>query len=198
MEFFQTLQKEVIAIAIALGAIAASVSISLIGSLAYYFIKHNWGELREEKIREKHSPRKQPTNTTKYKQETETRILAVAGLLGTSIVAVTQLLQVPELDAYLTISACAFAFAIPILAIQLWLARWTSYQKHDVDWGSLTIWLGAIASVLGLASLFWHFSWLVGISFAIGAGLSTGWLLKRFKITETLNEDEEEQDAYKG
>lgn len=98
-------------------------------------------------------------------QDSKSSLVIYSALLGLSIVATIQLLQVPELDLPLTISLYAFAVNIPPLAVMILSIRDSLDYEYNVpfrwlaDMGLAT----GLISLLAVVSIFWHFSWIAGV-----------------------------------
>lgn len=98
-------------------------------------------------------------------------LLVFSGILGISVLAVIQFLQLNELDQYLTISLYCFAFAIPLLTMFVFQLRATAHLKfmirrsHFALLGNLSITTG----FLGLICIFLHFSKSAGAIFFLSS-----------------------------
>ena len=92
-----------------------------------------------------------------------------AGLLGLAAAGVIQLSDKDALSLPLLVEVCAFALAIPLLAVGLV----TDYARRAGT--SIPLWrealglLGALAAVVGLGALFFHFGLVPGAVFAAAA-----------------------------
>ena len=117
------------------------------------------------------------------RQRIQTEIVLFSGLLALPLITIVQLLPGTEpLDWPLFISVLCFAVAIPLLAIriferrrhlaeeQLLKAQELGSLKKFSDWG-------ATINLVGLAAVFFHFSYIVGVAFVLSGFLSLGALL---------------------
>ena len=102
-------------------------------------------------------------NLEKAKEDT----LVYSGLLGISVIAVVQLLGTSVIDKPLTVSLYAFAVAIPMLAISIYAVAFEASYEYTVIpiYMDIANFGGPLASIIGTAGLFWHFSRLIGITF---------------------------------
>jgi hypothetical protein len=111
-----------------------------------------------------------------YKGWIEADILVLSGLLAIPVIAIVQLLGNEEpLDLPLQISVHCFAVAIPLLASTILLKRHESAcgRVRLPRWVFVGQPIALIADAIGLISLFWHFSWAVGV-LALTSGVLAG------------------------
>src|SRR5262245_35071969 len=94
--------------------------------------------------------------------------LIYAGLLGLSAAGVIELVDKDALNTPQLIGVYAFALAIPLLAVGLITDYARRAGTHIPRWRDLLGVIGALASVFGLASLFFHFGVGPGVFFAAG------------------------------
>lgn len=97
--------------------------------------------------------------------------LLYSGALGIAVFALVQFLQLPNLDVSLTIGLYCFAISIPFTATGIVLLTQRSIDPPEFvtlvfNVGGI---VGLLASVLGMACLFWHFCPAVGIVFTIAS-----------------------------
>lgn len=92
--------------------------------------------------------------------------LIYAGLLGLSAAGVIELVDKEALSTPQLVGVYAFSLAIPLLAVGLV----TDYARRAgtpiPGWRDILGVVGALASVFGLASLFFHFGFFPGAVFA--------------------------------
>jgi len=92
-----------------------------------------------------------------------------AGISGASLIAIIQLISLPQLSTSLKIALYSFTIAIPLLVAfiiiteEKILYQWT---LRNLEQKSLTIGtIGAAFAFLGFTTIFWHFSFIVGLLF---------------------------------
>jgi len=103
--------------------------------------------------------------------------LIFAGLLGLAAAGVVQLIDKAELALGQLVAIYAFAVAIPLLAVGLVTDYARRAGTHIPAWRDLLGLFGSVASVVGLASFFFHFGFGPGITFTVGSVI--GFLLIR-------------------
>jgi hypothetical protein len=92
----------------------------------------------------------------------------LSGALAIAFVGVTQLLQVKDLDTPLTVSLYAFVVAMPLIAAALVLVDVVPRRMGNAY--ILEVWAGFAGvqfSFVGMAGIFWHFSWFAGALFIV-------------------------------
>jgi apolipoprotein N-acyltransferase len=94
----------------------------------------------------------------------ESSRLVYAGLLGLTAATVTQLMGNDSLSMAQTVAVYAFAIASPLLTVAL-LATY-SRRPHSwrLEWAGIG---GCFGAIVGMAGLFWHFGWSVGVVFVL-------------------------------
>lgn len=99
---------------------------------------------------------------------TESQVMAGA-LIGIGVISLIQLLSVGvgQLDLPLKISLYCFSISIPFLSAYWLNSREASHHEYYVDawYDTLAVVLGSIGSITGICGLFWHFSWVMGVTF---------------------------------
>jgi len=114
----------------------------------------------------------------KYKVDTnfqnENRFI-FSGLLGISVVAIIQFLQLSALDTPLTVSLYSFSVAVPLLTLSVFTITVTSHLEYTVVPGYLvmTHTIGTFAAFTGTVCIFWHFSRIAGIVFLLMSLIAT-------------------------
>jgi hypothetical protein len=103
--------------------------------------------------------------------------LIFAGLLGLSAAGVIQLSDKSDLDLAQLVEVYAFAVAIPLLAVGLITDYARRAGTHIPTWRDALGAIGALAAVVGLGGLFFHFGIGPGVVFA--AGVLVGFVLIR-------------------
>jgi len=136
-----------------------------------------------------------------WRESIRVNIALNSGLLAIPVIAVIQLLQVPEssFDVPLIISVYVFAISIPTLAIQVWAATRTATYSHLVTLREyspslnriLNILgeLGRIAAMAGMICIFWHFSWIAGTMFLSIGIVSIIVVARYFAILDEATEE---------
>jgi hypothetical protein len=134
-------------------------------------------------------------------------LLEYSALLGASVVATIQLLQVPQLGLSLLISVHSFAIAIPVLALRIYeipesLSADAPYD-FSYPWHNGMMWIGWGSSLLGLTCLFWHFSWVAGTLvvacgvFAAVNAILNAWAAEEIQETSKDTQEDNQQEAEK-
>lgn len=95
--------------------------------------------------------------------------LIYAGLLGLAAAGVIQLSDKSDLNWPQFIEVCAFAVAMPLLAVALISDYARRAGTHVPRWRDLIGPLGALAAVVGVGALFFHFGLVPGGVFTAGA-----------------------------
>lgn len=117
------------------------------------------------------------------RQRIQTEIVLFSGLLAIPVIAIVQLLSIAEpLDCWLFVSVLCFAVSIPLLAIRIFERRRHLAEEHLLtaqELGPLKKLsdLGANINLVGLTTVFFHFSWIVGVAFIVSGFFSLGALL---------------------
>src|ERR1700675_4379748 len=91
------------------------------------------------------------------------------GLIGVAVIAVFHLLGLPSLGKSLTVSLYGFAISIPLLSFNIlaFIAE-SGYAYYENIWyHPLSFFLGALASLVGIGGLFFHFSIKLGVLFSV-------------------------------
>jgi hypothetical protein len=96
---------------------------------------------------------------------------AICGaLIGVAIVSVIELLGLPNLDRALTVALYCFAISIPSLTYYMMTVlldaaaeRASRYPLYN----AMAFFIGILASLTGVASLFVHFSYKLGLLFIV-------------------------------
>ena len=92
--------------------------------------------------------------------------------MGVNLVITVQLLSLPSLDIPLNIALHCFALSTPFLALIVMIHTIESCYENTIIWPfEIDFWfvLSPLVSFIGITALFWHFSWIVGALFALGA-----------------------------
>jgi hypothetical protein len=93
-----------------------------------------------------------------------------SGLIGIALIAVFQLLALPDLDKRLTVSLYCFAISIPLLAFfVLAMVAEAKYTHLSELWlyNAVPLVLGIPIWFVGLAAVFFHFSLVIGSIFSL-------------------------------
>jgi len=96
--------------------------------------------------------------------------LVLSGLIGIDIVIIQAFIPLRAVDLAGTISLLAFAVAIPLLAISIFLNQFiwgAGYQPRSFIKYNLLKVTGAFATFIGLNATFWYTSWIIGVVFLI-------------------------------
>jgi|SRR5882672_12517169 len=93
--------------------------------------------------------------------------LITGGLIGVGVVVIVTLLGFNQLDRPLTLALYCFAGSVPLLSMVLLSAVTTTrFPLHNFFWyHTLASAVGALAALIGVNSLFWHFSRKAGSLF---------------------------------
>lgn len=102
--------------------------------------------------------------------------IVVGASLGLNILAVFQILDMPNLDSSLTLAIYCFAFSTPALAAYLTVLMDGEVGRIHERVGVLAV-LGGIASFIGLTAVFFHMTVGAGLVF-LGSTLLVSFLLK--------------------
>jgi hypothetical protein len=170
--------------------------LALLTSTMYLNMSSRNERLRPERIRQEYKDEIRRPDSYWYKSNRDSNIVYLSALGGVALVATTQLLQASKLDLPLTISIYAFAFAIPLLAGEILIQRQMSLYKYaaltDVTFLAQ---VGLFIATIGVASLFFHFSWFTGVLFGVGSGLVYGSLSKWLAVAKAINEENNHEDS---
>jgi len=176
----QAVQEEVFYVGPALGVVVGTLFLSFILGAVWWAMAGRKQRFDLDRIREKYGT------------------VVVSALLGVPIISLTQLSQTSP-DKFLLVSTYGFAIAIPVLTAYVALYRDVTTRKYDVEGGHQRLpWAGLISATIGVASLFWHFSYIVGVVFLIASGIAFGWFAEWQQIVQTLNQqyqDDSEKTA---
>ena len=95
--------------------------------------------------------------------------VAFGALVGVNVIAVVELLGLSQLDNSLRVALYCFAISIPLLCAYLININFANSYEHLTScWynvGAMAV--GSLASIAGMASIFWHFSSTLGLLFVI-------------------------------
>jgi hypothetical protein len=124
--------------------------------------------------------------------------LVYTAFLGAATVALIEL-QTTTLDSPLRVGVFAFATAMPLLAgsILADLMKASYPINIDTHWEMGMIWVGMLASYIGIVCLFWHFSFFAAFVFflvSIGAFLAYGTVASKLKEINSHEEVKESRD----
>ncbi len=106
---------------------------------------------------------------TKPKRTLDIELEAMIGALtGICIIAVIQFISLPSLDGALKVSVYCFAVSLPLLTFSLLSLVGSTNKVHsDFMWYFWVAFiLGPLGSLVGIAGLFFHFSWRAGLIFS--------------------------------
>ena len=124
--------------------------------------------------------------------------LIYAGLVGVGIAAVLTTLSIDVLDLPLCITAYTFAISLPLLALSIVAISLKQRYKYTVipwyiDFANFA---GTICAAIGIAALFWHFSWAIGALFTLfGAFTFIAIFLFHESLKQANKKDEAQQAA---
>jgi predicted neutral ceramidase superfamily lipid hydrolase len=110
-------------------------------------------------------------------------------LIGLNIISVTQLLDVTPIDIPLKISLYSFSISTPLLAFFVisYLLKMAYRPSSKFPWYiPFSSFFGSLFSLVGLTSIFCHFSWIMAVIFAFTGVLcfcSIFFQIYRFKKT---------------
>ena len=111
-------------------------------------------------------------------KEEELRQLGViyGGLIGIAVVMVQPFLAARSLDASATVSSIAFAVAIPLLAALALVNRQEAFRGRRTTSVSVTLAqvIAQLAAFVGIATGFWHITWVAGVTFLVAALVAVG------------------------
>jgi len=104
----------------------------------------------------------------------EQRKIVDAAFLGIATVALTQLINAPAITTPLRAATHFFALSIPLLAFDLYATATESLDTVTIrTWYRVLMrFTGWLLSTCGIASLFWHFGKIIGLTFIISSAFS--------------------------
>ena len=100
--------------------------------------------------------------------------LISSGLIGVGVIAIVQISSINPLSKSLLVAVFCFSISIPFLAAMLWvLAQLTDDMKAPLTGYFRTLYsFGFIFSFAGIAAVFFHFHYVVGIIFLVSSILA--------------------------
>src|ERR671913_1346809 len=108
--------------------------------------------------------------------------LVYSGVLAVALVFVAEMLTLsgPLEDAFILASALCFAVSVPYLATMVLLITAAINGEAEQEWAVRVEWISATgegAVYAGIASVFFHYHWGVGVAFLVTSGLAAyiGW-----------------------
>src|ERR671920_39399 len=118
--------------------------------------------------------------------------LVYSGVLAVALVFVAEMLTLssPLEDPFILASAFCFAVSMPCLATMVLLITAAINGEAEQEWPAPVEWISAIGEVAfyaGIASVFFHYHWGVGVAFLATSSLVTyiGWAqLKPYVTSE--------------
>ena len=118
--------------------------------------------------------------------------LVYSGVLAVALVFVGEMLTLsgPLEDPFILASAFCFAVSVPCLATMVLLITAAINGEAEQEWTSPVEWISAIGEVAfyaGIASVFFHYHWGVGVAFLVASSLVAyiGWAqLKPYVVSE--------------
>ena len=118
--------------------------------------------------------------------------LVYSGVLAVALVFVAEMLPLsgPLEDPFILASAFCFAVSVPCLATMVLLITAVINGEAEQEWTSPVEWISAIGEVAfyaGIASVFFHYHWGVGVAFLVASSLVAyiGWAqLKPYVVSE--------------
>src|SRR5688500_897720 len=118
--------------------------------------------------------------------------LVYSGVLAVALVFVAEMLTLsgPLEDAFILASALCFAVSVPCLATMVLLITAAITGEVEQEWPGPVEWISAIGEVAfyaGIASVFFHYHWGVGVAFLVTSSLVAyiGWAqLKPYVVSE--------------
>ena len=118
--------------------------------------------------------------------------LVYSGVLAVALVFVAEMLTLsgPLEDPFILASALCFAVSVPCLATMALLITAAINGEAEQEWAVPVEWISAIGEVAfyaGLASVFFHYHWGVGVAFLVTSSLVAyiGWTqLKPYVTSE--------------
>ena len=118
--------------------------------------------------------------------------LVYSGVLAVALVFVAEMLTLsgPLEDPFILASAFCFAVSVPCLATMVLLITAAINGEAQQEWSAPVEWIsasGEVAFYAGIASVFFHYHWGVGVAFLATSSLVTyiGWAqLKPYVTSE--------------
>src|SRR5687767_2068753 len=108
--------------------------------------------------------------------------LVYSGVLAVALVFVAEMLTLsgPLEDPFILASAFCFAVSVPCLATMVLLITAAINGETEQEWTGPVEWISAIGEVAfyaGIASVFFHYHWGVGVAFLVTSSLVAyiGW-----------------------
>ena len=108
--------------------------------------------------------------------------LVYSGVLAVALVFVCEMLTLsgPLEDPFILASAFCFAVSVPSLATMVLLITAAINGETEQEWSAPVEWIsatGEVAFYAGIASVFFHYHWGVGVAFLVTSGLAAyiGW-----------------------
>ena len=108
--------------------------------------------------------------------------LVYSGVLTVALVFVAEMLTLsgPLEDPFILASALCFAVSVPCLATMVLLITAAINGEAEQEWAVRVEWIsatGEVAFYAGIASVFFHYHWGVGVAFLVTSGLAAyiGW-----------------------
>ena len=125
--------------------------------------------------------------------------LVYSGVLAVALVFVAEMLTLsgPLEDPFILASAFCFAVSVPCLATMVLLITAAINGETEQEWTGPVEWIsasGEVAFYAGIASVFFHYHWGVGVAFLITSGLVAyiGWAqLKPYVASEERPEEKQ-------
>jgi hypothetical protein len=118
--------------------------------------------------------------------------LVYSGVLAVALVFVAEMLTLsgPLEAPFILASALCFAVSVPCLATMVLLITAAISGETEQEWSAPVEWISAIGEVAfyaGIASVFFHYHWGVGVAFLLTSSLVAyiGWAqLKPYVVSE--------------
>jgi hypothetical protein len=118
--------------------------------------------------------------------------LVYSGVLAVALVFVAEMLTLsgPLEDPFILASAFCFAVSVPCLATMVLLITAAINGEAEQEWTGPVEWIsasGEVAFYAGIASVFFHYHWGVGVAFLVTSSLVAyiGWAqLKPYVVSE--------------
>ena len=118
--------------------------------------------------------------------------LVYSGVLAVALVFVAEMLTLsgPLEDPFILASAFCFAVSMPCLATMVLLITAAINGETEQEWSATVEWISASGEVsfyAGIASVFFHYHWGVGVAFLVASSLVAyiGWAqLKPYVVSE--------------
>jgi hypothetical protein len=133
-----------------------------------------------------------PTFSRRSAENLQLARLVYSGVLAVALVFVAEMLTLsgPLEDAFILASALCFAVSMPCLATMVLLITAAINGEAEREWTAPVEWISAIgegAFYAGIASVFFHYHWGVGVAFLVTSTLVAyiGWAqLKPYVVSE--------------